>query len=175
MSNITRWNAFGSRSLLSSDPFGFVSLRNAMDRLFEDAFVSPGHLLTWSGSGDGGAVPASLDLCETEKDCVVTAALPGVRPEDIDVSVEGDFLTIKAETKAEEEKEKGGYHVRELRRGSFYRRVQLPVVVHADQAEARMENGMLMLRLPKAAEARERKIQITPSSASTKAETGKAA
>jgi HSP20 family protein len=174
MSNITRWNPFGTRSLLSSDPFGgFVTLRNAMDRLFEDAYVHPSQLLTWPGNGDVAAAPASLDLYETENDCVLTAALPGVRPEDVDVSVEGDFLTIKADTKAENVKEKGGYHLRELRHGSFYRRVQLPVAVQVDQAEARFENGILTLRLPKAAEARERKIQITTGSGPAKS--GKAA
>jgi len=135
-----------------------------MDRLFEDAFVRPGQLFGSRGTGNGNLFPLSLDLYQTEEDCVVTAALPGVRPEDVDVSVEGNTLTIRGEVKTEDSKEKGGYHLRELRYGSFHRRIQLPVQVQADQAQARFENGVLTLRLPKAAEARERKIRISPGS-----------
>jgi HSP20 family protein len=167
MASITRWNPFNTLGALSSDPFsGFVSLRNAMDRLFEDAFVRPGQLFSWTSAANGNVAPLSLDLYETESDCVVTAALPGVRPEDVDVSVEGNVLTIKGELKTENEEEKGGYHLRELRHGSFYRRIQLPVPVEADGARAQFQNGVLTLRLPKAAEARERKIQITAGSGS---------
>ena len=166
---ITRWSPFGS--FTSDEPFsGFLSLRNAMDRLFQDAFVRPSEVLGWSYDGQWHL---PIDLYETEEDCVVKAAVPGVRPEDLNVSVQGNVLTIRGETRGEHEESKGSYHLRERRYGTFYRQVQLPVPVNADAAQARFENGILTLKLPKAEEARERRIQIT--SGSEKAKAGKAA
>src|SRR5437867_2978253 len=85
MANLVRW-----------DPFGEMwSLRHAMDRLFEDAFVRP-----WSGGpqGESGVSALALDMYESGDDLVVTAAVPGVRPEDIDITVQGDVLTIKGQS-----------------------------------------------------------------------------
>lgn len=167
---ITRWHPFSG---FTSEPFSeMLSLRNAMDRLLQDAFVWPSELLGRGGVGSGFAyVP--LDLYETENDCVVTAAVPGLRPEDIDISVQGNVLTLKGESRAEEESSQGTYHLRERRYGSFLRQIQLPVPVETEGAEAKFDNGILTLRLPKAAEARERKIQV--SAGSPKAKPGKAA
>lgn len=153
---ITRWNPFGT----VEEPFGgTLSLRNAMDRLFQDAFIRPSELPRWSGFGNGeGSV--ALDVYETDSDCVVTAAVPGVKPEDIEISVQGNVLTIRGETKSEEENTRGNYHVRERRVGSFSRQIQLPIPVKTDAAEAKFDNGILTLRLPKTEEARERKIKV---------------
>jgi HSP20 family protein len=178
MTSITRWKPFSALDTFTSEPRdGFVSLRNAMDRLFEEAFIRPSQLLPSWAAGDGGMTPPSLDLYETEDEVVVKAALAGVRPEDVDVSVEGRLLTLKGQLRAENRTERAGYHLRELRHGSFYRRIQLPVAVEVEKAEARFENGVLTLRLPKAAEARERKIEITAGSGASAKESqaGKAA
>ena len=159
MAELTRWSPFGT--LRREDAFGgMLSLRNAMDRLLEDAFVRPGDVFNWMGAWTGGYGALAVDLYETGNDCVVKAVIPGVRPEDIDISVQGNLLTIRGETKAEEQEERGSYHLRERRSGTFFRQVQLPVPVVAEKSEARFENGILTLHLPKAEEARERKIQI---------------
>ncbi len=160
--NLTRWSPFGS--FATEEPFGgMLSLRNAMDRLFQDAFVRPSELFGPSGFGDAQGWLA-LDVYETENDCVVTAAIPGVRPEDVDISVQGNLLTIRGETKSEQEQARGSYHIRERRYGSFHRQLQLPVPVDTEKAEARFENGILTLTLPKTEEARERRIRVASGS-----------
>lgn len=148
-----------ARELTHWDPFGpMMSLRQAMNRLLEDAFVPGASRGLETTVADAGVLP--LDLYETRDDVQVSAALPGVKPEDIDVSVQGNVLTIKGETKAESEAAEGSWHRRERRFGSFFRQVSLPVPVNSEKAEATFENGVLRLRLPKAEEARERRIQV---------------
>ena len=139
-------------------PFGeLVSLRQAMDRLFEDSFVRPGG---WTADGNGGVLP--LDIYRTAESLIVKAALPGVKPEDVQVTVEGDTLTIAGEFRDEHSEDERGYVFRELRRGSFSRTVQLPGDVAADRAGAHYEHGVLTLTLPKREEAKPRQIRITP-------------
>lgn len=154
MANLVRWEPFNE----------MWSLRQAMDRLFEDAFVRP-----WGGvrPATDGVSGLALDMYETGDDLVVTAAVPGVRPEDIDVTVQGDVLTIKGETQTEKDDNQSGYHLHERRSGRFYRQVALPTSVKSDAAEAHFENGILRLRLPKAEEAKERKIQVQSGGSST--------
>jgi HSP20 family protein len=140
-------------------PFGeMLSLRQAMDRLFEDSFVrAPGGGLGVSAS------PLALDAYSTADSFVVEAALPGVKPEDVEVSLLGDTMTINATSREEQERDEEGYSYREIRRGSFSRTVSLPSGLDADGATASFENGMLRLSIPKAEEAKPRQIRITPS------------
>jgi HSP20 family protein len=152
MANLVRW-----------DPFGEMwSLRQAMDRLFEDAFVRP-----WGATpqGEGGVSALALDMYETGDDLVVTASVPGVRPEDIDITIQGDVLTIKGQSESEQKTDQTNYHLHERRYGRFFRQVALPHAVKSDSADASFENGILRLRLPKAEEAKERKIQVQSGSA----------
>jgi HSP20 family protein len=138
-----------------------MSLREAMDRLFEESFVRPGS--TWAGSrsaGAGGGGWFPLDVKETGDQIEVRASMPGIKPDDVQITVHGDTLTIRGESKMEEERQDENWVIREHRSGSFQRVITLPTPVKSDQAEARMENGMLTLRLPKAEEARPRQIQI---------------
>jgi HSP20 family protein len=145
MSNLVRW-----------DPVrDMVSLREAMDRLFEDSFVRPRGVSTTEG-----AARLALDVFEDDEEITVKASIAGVKPEDIDISVTGDVLTIKGETKAEEERQEGNYHLRERRFGAFYRAINLPTLVKADKAEAEFENGILTLTLPKVEEVKPKAIQI---------------
>jgi len=150
MANLTRWDPFNE----------MLTLRQAMDRLFEDAWVSPwaarGH-----ASGDSRTMGLPVDLYETGDDLVLTATVPGVKPEDIDITVQGDVLTIKGQFNSEDKAEEGSYHRHERRSGSFYRQVALPSAVKSDAAEASFEHGVLKLRLPKADEAKERKIPVS--------------
>ena len=89
-----------------------------------------------------------LDIVRDGDNITVTANLPGVKPEDIDVTIEGGVLTIKAETKAEEAREDGGYVVRERRSGSFQRSLRLSEHVDTDKVEPRYDNGVLTITLP---------------------------
>ena len=143
-----------------SSPFGeLLSLRSAMDRLFEDSFVRPRS--AWTSAIDGGpSLP--MDISTTSDDLVVEASLPGLRPEDVDITVEGGTLTISAAAGDERNEQEGGYLLQEIRRGSFSRSVTLPDGLQADKASATFENGVLTLRIPKAEEVKPRQIRISP-------------
>ena len=145
MSNLMRW-----------DPFDDMrGLRHRMDRLAEDFFHGP-RVFTWQPAELGFA----LDVYETDEALTVKAALPGVRPDEVDISVTGDVLTIKGETKSEEETKSENYHRRELRYGAFARSVPLPTRVNHEKAEATFENGVLTVTMPKAEEVKPKSIKI---------------
>lgn len=157
-------------SLMRWDPFrDFMTLRNAMDRLFEEAFAAP---TRWALPSQGWGL--ALDLIEEENEFVVKAAVPGMRPEDLDVSLSADVLTIRGETKAEQETKEERYHIRERHFGSFTRSVRLPAPVDADNVAATYENGVLTVRIPKAEQVRPRKIAVqTPKVIEAQASTTK--
>ena len=146
MANLVRW-----------DPFrDMVTLREAMDRLFEESFVRPRGALAPAE----GVASLALDVFESDDDVTVKASIPGLKPEDIDISITGDLLTIKGETHEEKEEEQGNYHLRERRWGAFQRAVSLPTLVKADKADAVFENGVLTLTLPKVEEVKPKSIKI---------------
>jgi HSP20 family protein len=138
------------------DPFReAVSLRDAMNSLLQESFVRPGGF-----SGQDGAASLPLDISETENEFVVRASLPGVRPDDVQITVQGDTLTIRGESKAEGEKKGEHWHLRERRFGAFQRAMTLPTPVDSDKAQASFEHGVLTLTLPKSEAARPRQIKI---------------
>ena len=140
-------------------PFGeLVSLRQAMDRLFEDSFVRS---RPWGLSGDMGT-PLPLDITTTSDALIVDAALPGIAPEDVEITVEDGTLTIQAETRPERKEEDGQTLINEIRRGSVSRAVALPSGLEADKASATFEHGVLHLRIPKAEAVKPRQIRISP-------------
>lgn len=137
------------------DPFSEItSLRQAMDRLFEEAWVRPSRLFGLEGQ----YVP--LDVAEGEHEYTIRAALPGIKPEEVDISVVGNVLTIRGEHKEEQEEKQRTWHHREIRYGRFERSVTLPTEVQAERAEATFKDGILTLRLPKAEAARPKRIQV---------------
>ena len=142
-------------TLMRWEPFReLITLREAMDRLFDEAFTRPlGLLEGW------GSLPL-VDMYQTDNEVVVKATLPGVKPEDLHITVTGDVLTIKGEVKGEEEVKNATYHLRERRYGTFARSIPLPVPVVADKAKAEFENGILTLTLPKAEEVRPKTITV---------------
>jgi len=146
MANITRFDPFGE----------MVTLRQAMDRLFEDSFVSPLTLRTFEGEANAPA----LDVHQTADEIVVTAALPGLKAEDVDITITGQTLSIRGEFKAHEEVTRDQYLYRERRFGTFHRQLQLPVRVQGDAATATFEDGVLRLSIPKAEEVKPRQIQV---------------
>jgi HSP20 family protein len=146
-------------NLVRFDPFGeFTPLRQMMDRLMEDAWVRPPGGGT---QGEGfGHIP--FDVYETGDEYVVTATLPGLKPEDVELNVQNSLLTISGEFKPDDrEGEQRNYHTRERRHGKFTRQVALPTGIQGDQIRATMEHGVLTLRVPKAEETKPRRIQVT--------------
>jgi HSP20 family protein len=158
MANITRFDPVGE----------MVSLRSAMDRLFEDSFVSP---VGWRSVTGGEQITPAIDVHETPDDLVVTAVLPGIKPEDVEITMTGQSLTLRGEFKADEEVNRDQYLYRERRYGSFSRSLQLPVRVEGDHAEATFTDGVLKLRIPKAEEVKPRQIRINAGSNGTNSAT----
>jgi len=147
MTNITRW-----------DPFrDLPDIRDAMDRMFDRGVVRPWRLVNWDPTADG-FVP--VDLYETDDEVVVKASLPGVKSDDVHISVTGDHLTIKGETREEKEETGKEFYRKERRYGSFQRVLTLPSSVVADQAKADFEDGVLELHLPKVPEVRPKTIEV---------------
>jgi HSP20 family protein len=136
----------------------FAAMRNVMDRLFDQPFAR----LPFRGSEDLGNPSLSLDVVETGDTFVIKAAVPGVDPKDVEISVEEDVLTIRGEFNKQEESSDENYLRREIRYGSFQRQLRLPPTVEPEKAEAQFENGLLKLSIPKKPEARARSIKITP-------------
>jgi HSP20 family protein len=147
MANITRFDPVDE----------MVSLRSAMDRLFEDSFVSP---LTWRTISNGGGITPPVDVHETSDEIVVSASLPGLKPEDVDITITGQNLTLRGEFTADDEVAKDQYLYRERRFGAFNRSIQLPVRVQGERADATFINGVLTLRIPKSEEVKPRQIRI---------------
>ena len=139
-------------------PFGeMMTLRQAMDRLFDDDYRP----FCWmSGGFDGPGLP--LDVTTDADKLTIEAALPGVRPEDVDITIENGTVTISGKTASERSGDEGSYLVQEIRRGSFSRSVTLPTGLEADKAAATFEHGVLRLSIPKAEQVKPRQIKITP-------------
>ncbi len=148
-------------------PFSeLVTLRQAMDRLFDDTVFRP--YQAWSGTGDYARLP--LDVRATKDELLVDASLPGIAPEDVEITVENGTLTIKAEDRAEQTQTQDGWVVREISRGSVMRTVTLPTGLEPDKAEATFEHGVLHLRIPKAEVTKPRQIRISPVTAGAAAD-----
>jgi HSP20 family protein len=101
-----------------------------------------------------------MDMYETDDDVVINADLPGLKPEDVDISVTGNTLNIKGEFRSEEEGERGNVHFQERRYGKFQRSVSLPSGIDTDAAEAEFEDGILKIALPKSEEAKPKQIPV---------------
>jgi HSP20 family protein len=144
MSNLTRWEPVRE----------MMTLREAMDRLFDDAFTRP-----LSGRDGGWSAPA-IDMYQTDDEVVVKAAIPGFKADEVQINVTGDMLTLRGEMKQEEEQKDKAWHMREQRWGSFERSVTLPTDVKADKASAEFENGILTVTLPKAEEVKPKTITV---------------
>ncbi len=134
----------------------FEEVSNRLARLFDDASVR---------RANGGIWAPPVTVAETADELIFTAELPGMTHEHVSIDLENDVLTIsgeKAEVRTEGEEERS-YHLWERSYGTFRRSFTLPRAVDADNAKARFEHGVLEIRLPKAPEAKGRKIQISGS------------
>jgi HSP20 family protein len=143
MVNLVRWEPLRE----------VMSLRQAMDRLFEDSFVGLPHLKV-------GEIP--IDMYQEKDNLVVKAALPGVKPEDVYITLADDILTIRGEHQEKHETKEDDYLHRERYYGTFSRSVAIPFEVKSDKAEASFEEGVLTLTLPRADEVKPRQIKVKP-------------
>jgi HSP20 family protein len=141
---ITRWRPLGD----------LVSMREAMDRLFDD-FVRPG---TWSEGM--GALSVPVDLWEEKDAYRLRADVPGMKPDDIEINVTHDTVTISGEMKTEIEAKEEGWLRQERRTGKFSRSFSLPVEIDANKVDATFENGVLQLTLPKSEAVRPKQIRV---------------
>lgn len=145
------------------DPFReMLTLRDAMDRLFQQSISGTGQLLS-NVRGEG----MPMDVVERDDAYEVRASIPGVKPEDVEIVVQGERLTVRAQLHAQTERNDENFLMREHRYGTLQRSVTLPSPVQSDTAEARLEHGVLILRLPKAQEARPRRISVGTATGST--------
>lgn len=135
-----------------------LALSDVMDRLMRNAFVSPAK---WIENGANFDAPA-MDVTETADGYTVKAALPGWKPEDVDITFENGVLTVKGEWKEENEQndDKTKWHAKEIRYNSFQRNVTLPAEIEADKAQAEFVNGVLTLSIPKAEVVKPKQIKI---------------
>jgi len=133
----------------------FLSLRDAMNKLFEESFVWP---TTWRG-GEKGPGRLAIDAYTTPNEIVIQAPVPGATPDDVDITLEGDTLTIKATIKPP--LENVDYVIRERAYGTFTRTLTLNVPVDGDKIEATVQNGLLTIVIPKAEAAKPKTIKIS--------------
>jgi HSP20 family protein len=134
-----------------------VSLREAMDRLFEDSFIRPAR--GWSGEGTlDRPFRLPLDVYTTPEEIVITASLPGLTSDEVEISIENDALSIRGELRPP--LENVDYLFQERPYGVFARTLTLNVPVQADKAEAVFENGLLTLTLPKSEETKPKVIKV---------------
>jgi HSP20 family protein len=144
MANLIRWDPFRE----------MMSMRSSMDRLLDRFFEEP--FGDWQ-TADWGL---PLDLTENEDEFIVKASVPGIDPDDLEITLSENTLTIKGEIRKEQEKEEQRYHLRERRFGRFTRSISLPANVKSDQIEADYNKGVLTLRLPKTEEVKPKRIPV---------------
>ncbi|MFQ3660970.1 MAG: Hsp20/alpha crystallin family protein [Chloroflexaceae bacterium] len=140
MTSLTRWEPFE----------GMVTLRDAMNQLLADSFVWP-RASTFLG--------AMLDLYETDNAYTVELAAPGLKPDQFEITLEHNVLTIRGQVKAELP-EGARYHIQERRFGEFRRSITLPSAVDAEKIQANLKDGILTIHMPKVESARTRRIEI---------------
>ncbi len=138
----------------------FYSLQKEINRIFENFFneITPDRF--W-GDRVGSFVP-NVDVKEKDKEIIVTAELPGMDADDIEINISDDVLTLRGEKKEEKEEKEGNFYRRECTYGSFHRDIPLPVEIDPDKVEAEFKRGVLKVRLPKKPESerKAKKIQV---------------
>ena len=138
---------FTPANLLGGTPDPFFALHREVNRLFDDALRGG---LAQASAQSGALLAPHIDVSETDKDVRIQAELPGVSEKDIEISLQDDVLTIRAEKKQEKREERQGAHVTERTYGTFQRSLRLPFPVSQDQVQAHFENGVLSVTMPKA-------------------------
>jgi len=143
MAELSRWNPFQE----------MTTLRDAMNQLLSESFVYP---------TERGSTAVALDLYDTENEYVARLAVPGLKPDNFDITMQQNVLTINGHTQPEQA-EGVQYHVREQRFGDFTRSIQFPTPVNADQIQAHLADGILTINVPKAEATKPRRIMVKSS------------
>ncbi|MFQ6069251.1 MAG: Hsp20/alpha crystallin family protein [Candidatus Aminicenantales bacterium] len=147
------------------DPFrDLMTLRERMNRLFEDVFTARGE----ERDLISGSWTPSVDIYESENDLVLTAELPGIDENDIEIKIEDNTLMLSGERKFEKETKEENYHRIERAYGSFSRSFTLPHYIDHDKIKAEHENGVLKITMPKKPELKPRKVKILKASKASK-------
>ena len=143
---------FSGRGLLGRDPF--LELHREVNRLFDDSLRGASQ-----GSGSGALMSPSIDVCETEDGLEISAELPGVAEDDIDLRLDGDMLTISGEKRQQRKDDQNRFVERSY--GSFTRSIQLPFTPDPDKVQADSDKGVLTIKLPRSVEQeRSKRISI---------------
>jgi len=144
-------------AIIRWDPFrDMVTLREKMNRLFEDVFTGRSEDKELSASTWAPAV----DIFETENELIMTAEVPGIDEKDIEIKIEDNTLSLKGERKFEKETKEENFHRIERSYGSFYRAFTLPNSIDPEKIQAEHENGVLKITMPKRQERKPRKVKI---------------
>lgn len=134
------------------DPYRDMrQMEQAMNRMWRGIGTWPGEMEQWN-------IP--IDVVQKPDEIIVKASLPGVKPEEIEITVEDNVLTMKAESIKENESQESGYLIRERSSGTFYRALRLPDSVDTDKINPIYEHGVLTITLPKAEEKKKKQIKI---------------
>lgn len=168
MTKLSKWlprkkNGKGSDLQKFPNDHPIERMRERMDRMFDDFFRDPfpGFDLDWPRPLSTGSISPSVDIEDKGKELKVSAELPGMDQNDVEVSLTDDALSIRGEKKAEETEEHDGYYVSERSYGSFSRVIPLPVEVESDKVKAKFKKGVLTVRLPKSEKAKANTRKIT--------------
>jgi HSP20 family protein len=152
-------------AIIKFDPFrDMITLRDKMNKLFEDAFVQRGEDKDMISSA---WLPA-VDIFESDNELVLTAEVPGIDEKDIEISLENNVLSIKGERKFDKETKEENYHRIERSYGTFYRSFTLPSYVDSEKINAVHENGILKIRMSKKHELKPKKVKILKAQPSDK-------
>ena len=139
----------------SSDPF--VTLRNEMEQLFDNVLRGPAQ----SGGNRATVVAPRMDVSEDDNEIRITAEMPGATPDNVTVTIDDDILTIRGEREQERETSRKNYHMVERTVGVFQRSLRLPTPVDPEKVQARFDNGVLNITIPKTAAAqRSKRIEV---------------
>jgi len=141
---LVRWNPYRELNYM----------RRMVDRVYDENLAQ-----RWNDA-ERAASPLALDVKESDEAYVVKATLPGIDPQDVEITYNNKTLTIQGELKSEEEQENERYHMRERYSGKFYRQLRLPIPVNDDAIDAKYEHGILTLTLPKSEELKPKKIVV---------------
>ena len=148
---LSRWNPWGE----------LFTLHDQVDQLFNEAFGRSAVLARGNGGGGGGFAHLPLDIRQTDEVFTIEASVPGFTPDEVEVTLDENVLTIRGERRAEEETMRGGYVRRERQVASVYRQVGLPTQVRADEISATFANGVLTISVPRAQKAQPKRIPVT--------------
>ncbi len=152
-------------AIIRWDPFrDLMTLREKMNRLFEETFITRGE----EKELVSGTWTPSVDIYETENALILSAEVPGIEENDIEIKIENSTLTLHGERKFEKETKEENFHRIERAYGSFHRSFTLPNYVDQDKIKAEHENGILKITMPKKKELKPKKIKVLKANKSNK-------